>query len=102
MSGCISITSRPLKNAHLLRFAHPSSLRRAERLDDLGMQVLICGGISDSYAKVIEARRIEIVPFATGSVQEVLGAYLSGDVYRKHYRMPGCEDGHGKPFCGKD
>jgi len=64
---------------------------RVARLDELGVNVLICGGISDFFASLIEARRIKIIPFAAGPVEEVLEAFLAGDVYRKDLRMPGCE-----------
>jgi predicted Fe-Mo cluster-binding NifX family protein len=64
---------------------------RVGRLDELGVNVLICGGISDFFASLIEARNIKIVPFAAGPVEDVLEAFLAGDVYRKDLRMPGCE-----------
>lgn len=69
---------------------------RVARLVELGVNVLICGGISDFFASLIEARRIKIVPFAAGPVEEVLEAFLAGDVYRKDLRMPGCESEGGE------
>lgn len=79
-------------------FEYESAFLRAARLDDLGVDVLICGGISNFYANLVEARRIKIVPFATGPVDEVLEAFMSGNIYKKDYRMPGCEMIKGKPF----
>jgi len=68
----------------------------------LGVEVLICGGISEFYANLIEARGIKIVPFAAGSVDEVLEVYVNGNIYRKDYRMPGCEIGNDNAFYVKD
>jgi predicted Fe-Mo cluster-binding NifX family protein len=71
---------------------------RVAKLDDLGVNILICGGISEFYANLIEARGIKIVPFAAGAVDEVLEAYIDGNIYRKDYRMPGCEIGNDTAF----
>jgi predicted Fe-Mo cluster-binding NifX family protein len=72
------------------------ALSRVARLAELGINVLICGGISDFFANLIEARRIKIVPFVAGPVEEVLEAFLAGEVYRKDLRMPGCESEGGE------
>jgi predicted Fe-Mo cluster-binding NifX family protein len=85
------IEGRVITKKHLEPFACESPFSRAARLDDLGVNVLICGGISDFYANLVEARRIKIIPFAAGAVYEVLKAYMTGNVYGKNYRMPGCE-----------
>ena len=68
-----------------------SPCRRVGKLYDMGVQLLICGGISDFYANLIEAREIKIIPFTTGDIDEVLNAYINGNIYEKNYRMPGCE-----------
>jgi len=41
-----------------------------------------------------ERRGIKIVSFAAGAVDEILEAYVNGNIYRKDYRMPGCETGN--------
>ncbi len=53
-----------------------SALSRAERLNDLGVDVLICGGISEAFANLIEAKGIKLIPFSSGDVDEVLDDYL--------------------------
>ncbi len=53
---------------------------RAERLNDLGVDVLICGGISEPFAGPIEARGIKLIPFSTGNVEDVLSAYLTDNL----------------------
>jgi predicted Fe-Mo cluster-binding NifX family protein len=87
------IESRGIIKKQLEPFSCESAFSRAARLDDLGVNVLICGAISDVYAGLIDARSIQIVPFAKGAVDEVLEAYMRGDIYKKDYRMPGCEIG---------
>jgi PAS domain S-box-containing protein len=52
--------------------------------------------LKDDKGRVLggEARGIEIVSFAAGDVDEILEAYIAGNIYRKDYRMPGCEIGN--------
>jgi predicted Fe-Mo cluster-binding NifX family protein len=70
------IRSRTVISKHYVFFDCDSAFSRAARLNDLGVDVLICGGISDSYANQIEARGIEIIPFSSGDVDEALEGYL--------------------------
>ena len=64
------------------------SLRGAE-LFDLGIDVLICGAISQVFANTIEAYGIRIFPFVTGDPNQVLDAYLSGTLRNADFQMPG-------------
>jgi len=45
----------------------------ARLLAKLNVDVLICGGISESLASMLAASRIEIIPFVTGQVDESVG-----------------------------
>lgn len=67
-----------------------SVFSRAARLEELGVDTLICGGISRMFASPIEACQILIIPFAAGAVEDVLAAYLRGRHLAPRYRMPGC------------
>ena len=53
-----------------------SPFSRAANLSEMGINTLICGGVSDFFAKLIEARNIKIIPFVAGRVDEVIDAYL--------------------------
>ena len=64
------------------------SLRAAE-LFDLGIDVLICGAISQVFANTIEAYGLRIFPFVTGDPNQVLDAYLRGTLHRTDFQMPG-------------
>ena len=61
-------------------FDDDNPLSRASKLEDLGVATLICGGISDDFAKFVEAMGIRIIPFASGAVEQVLDDYLSGNL----------------------
>lgn len=67
--------------------------QRAAQVKGLGVDVVICGAVSHILAGMIEMAGIEIVPEITGSVDEVLQAYLSNELTGPRYLMPGCRRG---------
>jgi len=77
-------------------FGDESPFFRATRLSELGVEVLICGAVSDSFANIIETYGIRIISFIAGSVEEVLDAYLAGGLPNAKFRMPGCGKGSDK------
>lgn len=72
-----------------LVLAEEIPLNRARRLESLGVRVLICGAISALLADHLSTAGIDIIPFVTGTVDEVLAAYLAGEVESAQFLMPG-------------
>ncbi|MFC1734945.1 NifB/NifX family molybdenum-iron cluster-binding protein [Candidatus Hydrogenedentota bacterium] len=72
---------------HLVK-THP--LERARELAGLGIDLLICGGISRDLTMLIHAYGTEVLPSVIGDTREVLAAYLSGQLSQPQFRMPGC------------
>lgn len=70
-------------------------LRLADRLADQGVDVLICGAISELPASMIEAAGIQLVPFVAGTVDDVLAALARGAPIIPIFSMPGC----GAHYC---
>jgi predicted Fe-Mo cluster-binding NifX family protein len=65
---------------------------RVTRLQELGVAVLICGGISRPLRQMIEACGIRVYPWMAGPVDEVLEAYRQGRLHEPRWMMPGCSD----------
>ena len=66
------------------------SILRAGILSRFGVEVLICGAISRPLATVVAGYGIEIVSFVSGMVDEVLDAYLTGQLADARFFLPGC------------
>lgn len=64
-------------------------VNRARRLESLGVRVLICGAISRSLAEHLTSAGIDVIPFVSGTVDEVQAAYLAGKVESEQFLMPG-------------
>ncbi|MDY7035833.1 MAG: hypothetical protein SV375_06685 [Thermodesulfobacteriota bacterium] len=62
----------------------------------MGIEVLICGAVSNLFANTIESYGIRTIPFVVGPVDEVIDAYLTNGLCDSKFRMPGCKPGHDK------
>jgi predicted Fe-Mo cluster-binding NifX family protein len=71
---------------------------RAGGLKRLGVNVLLCGAISRALANMVTASGIEVLPYVTGRVNEVLQAYFTGQLTQPQFTMPGCWPGARKGF----
>jgi len=67
--------------------------QRAQRLVELGVNILICGAISRQLAAMLAASGIRVIPWTAGPVEEVLVAYLKGRLPDPRWLMPGCGAG---------
>jgi predicted Fe-Mo cluster-binding NifX family protein len=65
---------------------------RVTRLQELGVKVLICGGISRPLRQMVEAGGIRVYPWRAGPVDDVLLAYRQGRIDDACWLMPGCSD----------
>jgi len=64
-------------------------LNRARRLEAAGVGVLICGAISRPTAGRLASSGIDIIAFVSGSIEEVLAAYFTGELESARFLMPG-------------
>ncbi len=66
-----------------------SMAARAERLRELGVNVLVCGAISNPLAKMVSGLGITLIPWKCGLIEEVLVAYFSGTLEDHRFSLPG-------------
>ena len=66
------IENNKIANRHLEPFNPSLPSHFADRLNAIGVEVLICGAISQLPADIIEAIGIKLVPFITGYTDEIL------------------------------
>jgi predicted Fe-Mo cluster-binding NifX family protein len=68
-------------------------VKRPARLREMGIKILLCGGISTRLAREIEAGGVYIVPWISGEVGEIIDAYFNGRLPDPQLTMPGCRRG---------
>jgi predicted Fe-Mo cluster-binding NifX family protein len=74
--------------------------QRAARLAALGVEVLVCGAISRPQEALVQAYGITVVPFVTGELRQVMGAWRADRLGSTVFAMPGCGGGRGRRFRG--
>src|SRR5665647_74324 len=65
-------------------------VQKALRLLELGVGTLVCGAISRPFHEMVAAYGIQVIPFVAGDLSEVIEAWLTGDLERDNFAMPGC------------
>jgi len=67
-----------------------SLVLRCSCIKRMGVETLLCGAVSRPLVEMLTAAGITILPWISGQVEEVLGAYLSGSLTHPRFHMPGC------------
>jgi len=62
---------------------------RAERVCGLGVDVLICGGVSRTLGGLLENSGVTVVSWVCGRPESLLEAYLSSELPHPRFAMPG-------------
>jgi predicted Fe-Mo cluster-binding NifX family protein len=70
--------------------ARTDPLARAGELLGLGADVLICGAISAPLEAALASSGVRVIGFLCGPVEDVLAAFLHGDLANRAFWMPGC------------
>ena len=63
--------------------------QRAAEAAGLGIEVLICGAVSLVLETALNTAGIRVFGFVCGDVEEVASAYLTGDLNKPCFLMPG-------------
>lgn len=74
-------------------FSNKSPADKARFLADQGVEQLICGAISRDLELLIRDQGIDVYSFIAGNVDVVLNAWITGQLDRPIYAMPGCLTG---------
>ncbi|GAB4335488.1 MAG: hypothetical protein Kow0099_07970 [Candidatus Abyssubacteria bacterium] len=76
------------RSEHPLTGLSPSG--RAKRMGELGVNVLMCGAVSRPVASMMAGTGIQVIPWLSGNVDDLLAWYLNGKTPVKRFLMPGC------------
>lgn len=66
-----------------------SPVSKLQYLVDTGVEMILCGAVSNGYINSITAKGLEVVAWLKGDVDEILRAYISGKLNGDRFRMPG-------------
>ena len=63
---------------------------RAVFLQRNGVDVILCGAVSDAFLQLLVINSIRVYPWLSGDAEEILSAFLKGAINQPRYIMPGC------------
>ncbi len=66
-----------------------STMEKVAELRRLGVEVLICGAVSQPMASAATSYGIRLIPYVTGTIDEVLDAYQDGRLGLRRFALPG-------------
>ena len=65
--------------------------RRCLRIRGMEVETLICGAVSLQFSRTLMASGIDVISEISGHVEDVLKAYLKGNLFHSKFLMPGCK-----------
>jgi len=74
----VSLEKGVIESRKKIRLVHSEPQMMVNILTQLDVNVLICGGITEYYAKHFTLSRIEVIPWIIGELEDVLDLYLQG------------------------
>ena len=89
----VDIKDEEIKNISYKSFNPQLEVTLTEDLNRLGIEVFICGAISQTHSILIEAGAIQLISFIGGSVNKIIESYAKGNPLTPAFLMPGCEKG---------
>ncbi len=73
-------------------------VQKTLRLVELGIGTLVCGAISRIMHTVVASYGIQVIPFVAGDLEDVIRAWLGGNLGQEAFAMPGCRGRLGRGF----
>ena len=73
--------------------------QKCHRIRKLDLDTLICGAVSHAFLEMLLASGLDVIQEISGLAEEVLKAYLEGDIFQPRFLMPGCKRGQHR--CGR-
>ena len=76
----VTIEDEKVKGKEEISLLHLSPLKRINRLDELGVSVLICGGIGSFFERLLTGHGIKVIQMVTGEIKDVIYFFINGNM----------------------
>jgi predicted Fe-Mo cluster-binding NifX family protein len=74
-----------------IRMTGASIFERVSQIHEIGIGVIICGTVSDTFYYLLRQAGIDLVCRIAGDIDDVIDAYRSGSLDTPRFRMAGFE-----------
>ena len=77
-------------------------VHRCHHIKGLGIDTLLCGAISRQFLVMLtDDVEIQVIPWVSGRWEDVLRAFLEGNLFESKFLMPGCRWQRCRPGSGR-
>ena len=73
--------------------------QKCHRIRKLNLDTLICGAVSQVFLQMLLASGLDVIQEISGPAEDVLKAYLKGNIFQPRFLMPGCKREIGRASC---
>ncbi|MBN2418576.1 MAG: NifB/NifX family molybdenum-iron cluster-binding protein [Deltaproteobacteria bacterium] len=73
--------------------------QKCHRIKKLELDILICGAVSHAFLQMLLASGLDVIQEISGPAEDVLKAYLQGNIFQPRFLMPGCKRGIHRCGC---
>jgi len=73
---------------------HP--VQQSRFLCSQGIDRLICGAISHRLQTMLTASGLTVMPWVRGNVEDIIAAFINGNLQNQDFYLPGCRQGGGR------
>ncbi len=92
-ASCFLLIMRPDKSNLMVNVRDMSIIEKAGACKYAGVNVLICGAISNIAHAALINYGIKVIPWIRGPVKEIIDAYGKHQNITEMFSMPGCNTG---------
>jgi predicted Fe-Mo cluster-binding NifX family protein len=85
----LDVTGNEVQNRSFISFETGMLPATVNQLESLGVEVLLCGAISQPLERMIRASGVKVIPCLRGSIEDVIEAYLDGNLSDARFILPG-------------
>lgn len=96
----VDLEGQDIRDRQELAIPQANLLQRADFISNTGIDMLVCGAISQHLEQLLMAQGIQIRPWTRGCVDRVLEAVAAGGLNADPFRLPGCRRGGGRGQSG--
>ena len=73
---------------------------KVDLLEKAGVELLVCGAVSNRFMRHMGSARIDLIPWVSGSIEMILEALCRGRLGPEDHLMPGCPRRRGRTGGG--
>ncbi len=95
----VEVTERGEESRFVYHIDESDLSQKCQRIRKLDLDTLICGAVSHGFLRMLLASGLDVIQEISGPAEDVLKAFITGNIFQPRFLMPGCKRGLAR--CGR-